>query len=144
VRKFSERSDVRQTKSGWYLPADDKYFDKFTPPTEWTVPGDKLTPDDKKNSGFQRPHLWCAFEYVENWGVAVDVGAHCGYWAWDMAGKFGKVYAFEAHPVTVECLKRNMAAFDNVFVFHAAVGDGEGRVEVKADPTPKRKGNSRS
>lgn len=129
------------TGSGWCLPGSDSYFHKFQTPLEYD--GDPQ-PDQGKNNGFQRHHLWCAFEFVQKWDVAIDVGAHCGYWAWDMAERFKKVHCFEAHPVTAECLRYNMGKFDNVSIYNAAVGDQKGKVTIERDSTPKRQGNSGS
>jgi FkbM family methyltransferase len=119
---------------GWAMPEADKYFEKF-------IPVDGPLP---KRNGFQREHLMLAFKYVRGWDVAIDVGAHVGFWTRDMAEKFKTVYAFEAAPDTFECLVKNTSDLKNVNRFHAAAGDQEGFVRIRNDPKRERGGNTGS
>jgi len=60
--------------------------------------------------------------------IAVDVGAHIGYYTRlfaKLVGKHGKVYAFEPNPETFAILEHNTKAFPNVDRFNAAVLDKE-------------------
>jgi FkbM family methyltransferase len=107
--------------NGWCIPKDDYYFDKF------------LVGGPFKSNGFQKEHLLEAFKYVRKWDYAVDVGAHVGFWAWDMAARFGKVYCFEPSPDTFACLCKNMAGLDNVELSRYALGDKEGRCDIQRD-----------
>jgi len=111
---------VRQI-NGWYLPNDCLYFDRF------------LEGKDIKENGFQREHLEEAFKHVTRWDYAVDVGAHIGFWAKDMAERFGKVYCFEASPSNFGCLVKNLAGYDNVELSCLAVGDKEGYCKIGRD-----------
>jgi FkbM family methyltransferase len=115
---------------GWYLPKGDTYFPKFC---EGPAP---------KRNGFQREHLLAAFEYVRAWDVAIDVGAHVGFWARDMAQRFGKVYAFEPAEDCYECLNKNLADLVNVQAYKAAVGATAGSCTMQDDE--KRLGNTGS
>lgn len=116
--------------SGWYLPKSDTYFMQFAPGTA------------PKKNGFMREHLLEAFKHVRKWDVAVDVGAHVGFWAFDLAQEFETVYAFEATPCNYECLVKNLAEFDNVRAYNMAVGDRQQACRVFNDST--RPGNSGS
>lgn len=116
--------------SGWYLPKGDNYFAQF-------MPG-----PPRKQNGFQREHLLEAFKYVKQWRMAVDVGAHVGFWTWDMAHRFERVYAFEAAPDTYDCLVKNMADQPHVVTANFACGDKNGRCRVITDES--RKGNTGS
>lgn len=116
--------------AGWYLPAADSYFPKF------------IEGGPPKRNGFMREHLQEAFKHVRKWEVAVDVGAHVGFWTRDMAERFARVYAFEAAGDTFACLSRNMAGFKNVELWHCAVGERAWFAEVQDDPT--RIGNTGS
>jgi FkbM family methyltransferase len=107
--------------NGWYVPSDDSYFDKF------------LKGVPPKQNGFQREHLEEAFKYVKKWDYAVDVGAHVGFWAKDMAERFGKVYCFEPSPQTFGCLAKNLAGYDNVMLSSVAVGDKAGHCDISRD-----------
>lgn len=126
----------RPEPEGWWLPQADTYFRQFVPPTRYKkgAPG--------KNNGFQREHLLAAFRHVQKWQLAVDVGAHVGWWTWDMAAEFEAVHAFEAAPDTFACLERNTIDLPNVRIHHAAVGAATGGYTVVEDPT--RKGNTGS
>lgn len=122
-----------QTKcepAGWYLPKGDTYFAQFV-----QGPAPKL-------NGFQREHLHEAFKHVAHWRVAIDVGAHVGFWTWDMAHKFERVFAFEAAADTYDCLLKNVAEFSNVTTAQFAIGAIAGRATVNDDL--KRKGNTGS
>ncbi len=116
--------------AGWWLPQGDSYFPKF------------LAGTPRKSNGFQREHLLAAFDHVQAWNVAVDVGAHVGFWTRDMAQRFAMVRAFEAAADTFACLQRNMAEFQHVHVTHAAVGQCVSAGRIVEDPT--RIGNTGS
>lgn len=108
--------------NGWHLPMADGYFTKFV----------KGVPP--KQNGFQRDHLLEALAFVRNWRVAIDVGAHVGFWTVDMCDKFDQVIAFEPHPETYECLCLNTADWPNLTLTNAAVGAERGWCEITGDP----------
>src|SRR3990167_3029355 len=85
--------------NGWWLPDDDNYFGAFT------------------ENGFQLDHLREAFKHVKQWRMAIDCGAHCGFWTKEMAGKF-----------------------ENVTTANVAVGSRPGSCRIMEDD--KRIGNS--
>lgn len=119
--------------NGWVLPTADKYFIKFmTGKTGY-----------KKNE-FQREHLEKAFEYVTDWSLAIDVGAHVGFWAHDMAKRFEQVHCFEGAPDTFKCLTVNMREHSNVFVHETVLGDKAGHAVVAHDEKREREGNTGS
>lgn len=108
--------------NGWHLPRGDGYFPKF------------IEGGPPKQNGFQREHLLKAFAYVKNWNVAIDVGAHVGFWTLDMAHRFDQVFAFEPSPDSFECLCKNMEEFPNVATARAAVGERSGECAMIDDP----------
>ena len=108
--------------NGWHLPGKDDYFPRFVEGTA------------RKQNGFQREHLQLAFAKVRAWDIAIDVGAHVGFWTLDMAARFDMVLAFEPSPDTYECLVKNMAEFPNVICAQAAVGDRTGECAMLDDP----------
>lgn len=119
---------MSQLFNGWHLPSRDKYFPKIiqgTPP---------------KSNGFQREHLLEAFKHVKRWRLAVDVGAHVGFWTRDMAEKFEVVFAFEPAEDTFDCLCKNTCDLDNVFCNMNAIGDEVGLCVMNCDE--KRPGNT--
>lgn len=121
---------IRQDPSGWWFAKDDTYFPQF-------VTG----PAPKKN-GFMREHLLEAFKHVRKWDAAVDVGAHVGFWSWDLAQRFKWVVAFEPVRANYECLIKNVSEFVNVEHYNSAVGDAAMMCTVQADRH--RPGNSGS
>lgn len=71
--------------------------------------------------------------------VAVDIGAHVGTWAWNLAHWFDVVHCFEPVAEHRACLERNL--FDDpsrpacdVRIHACALGDTEGKVHAMADP----------
>jgi FkbM family methyltransferase len=61
--------------------------------------------------------------------VAVDVGAHIGTWAFELAKRFHRVYAFEPQPENFECLKENVGT--RAVLSTAALGSSPGRCGIK-------------
>jgi FkbM family methyltransferase len=65
--------------------------------------------------------------------VAVDVGAHVGYYSRFFArgvGRAGSVYAFEPNPDTFAILERNTGRYPQVTRFNSAVMDRKGTVTL--------------
>lgn len=114
----------------WWLPQSDGYFAQF------------LSRKDGKHNEFMRDNLLEGLKHVRKRNVAVDVGAHVGFWTFDMAKCFKTVYAFEATQSTYACLLKNVAEFDNVHAYNLAVGDHAGFCKVFGDD--KRPGNTGS
>jgi FkbM family methyltransferase len=125
---------VTLSPSGWWLPKEDTYFKRFLPQFQEGLP--------PKKNGFMREHLLEAFKYVRKWDVAVDVGSHVGFWAYDMALRFKTVWCFEPAKHTYECLARNLAEFNNVIAYNVAVGAAGGRATMHNDN--QRPGNTGS
>lgn len=63
----------------------------------------------------------------------VDVGGHCGLWAYNFAHWFTKVEAFEPVADHRECFAMNVTA-TNVTMHPYALGDRPGRVAIRVDP----------
>jgi FkbM family methyltransferase len=112
---------MTQQLNGWHLPAKDGYFSRF-------VEG-----APRKQNGFNREHLELALKEVKAFDIAIDVGAHVGFWTLDLAERFGEVYAFEPAPDCYECLVLNMAGRKNVLCLNAAVGPHPGVVSIHED-----------
>jgi FkbM family methyltransferase len=113
---------VKEANGGWWLPSDDEYFGKFLP-----------ADTNYKKNGFQREHLLTAFKFVKHWNYAIDVGAHVGFWAKDMAEKFKHVYCFEPSPQNYACLVRNMEGYNNVVMSPIALGEHLGTCKIARD-----------
>lgn len=71
-------------------------------------------------------------QYITRSRCAVDVGAHVGYWSRRLVNDFERVYAFEANPVHVQCLLRNVHADVDQFTVHdVALSDHVGTVQFE-------------
>jgi FkbM family methyltransferase len=65
--------------------------------------------------------------------IAVDVGAHAGYYTRlfaKLVGPSGKVFAFEPYPASFALLERNTSRFPNVSLFNCAVSDRRMRASL--------------
>lgn len=89
--------------------------------------------DELKDDGsYQRSHLTIALQYVTDWSMGVDCGAHVGTWSKLMSPLFGRVIAVEPSADTFEALAANMTTFgcENVELKNVAVGERPGRVSM--------------
>jgi len=81
--------------------------------------------------------------YLRSNDVVIDVGANIGFFTLIssiLGGKYGKVYAIEAHPKTYKYLQGNIAlnGIENVRTFNVALGNRNGVVRFsdgKSDDT---------
>jgi FkbM family methyltransferase len=99
-------------------------------------------PDDETKivSDIQRTHLPYqsrqrsrSLEYVTDFSLAVDVGAHVGLWSRDLSNYFQSVLAFEPLELHRECLRRNVRP-DIVHVVPMALGNQHGAVAFDCRP----------
>ena len=84
-------------------------------------------PDDDNHSGviYEHSRRYDMFRrHIEGDGVAVDGGAHVGYWTLRLQHDYNLVLAFEPNPSTFNCLELNVSQFNNgnVNIINAALG----------------------
>lgn len=75
-------------------------------------------------------HLHAALAHVSEFRMALDAGAHVGYWTMVMAERFEKVLAFEPMPDNQEKWRRHLAPFGNAELICKALGDAPRRVSM--------------
>jgi FkbM family methyltransferase len=97
-----------QIVGGFHLPSADVHFAEF---------GEKL-------ADYQKAQRIKALEYVKDFSLAIDVGAHVGIFSRFFAQRFEKVLAYEPAPALRECLEKNVPA--NVEIRPHLVSDHEG------------------
>ena len=81
---------------------------------------------------YQAGHLRTALNYVTDFSLAIDAGAHVGTWSRLLSQAFEKVVAAEPSPDTFEALVANMAAFNcfNVDLKPVALGAEAGHASM--------------
>jgi FkbM family methyltransferase len=102
--------------------------------TAFELPPDRLLPLYKLQfllGTYERGTVRAVRELLRPGMIAIDVGAHAGYYTLlfsRLVGPAGRVLAFEPHPVTFAVLARNAQrrALANVRLFPSAVSDHEG------------------
>jgi FkbM family methyltransferase len=109
----------------------------------WFPDGEKHFPEWMKKNGelvdgkgtYQIKKFRAAMEYVKNFRVAVDVGAHVGLWSMQLANKFGTVIAIEPVKQFRDCFKRNISDMSDsdIRLYPLAVGAKRGRVMMSID-----------
>lgn len=98
--------------NGWWLPDTDKHFGSFA-----------------GKGGYQLDRQAMCWKYVKKWDVGLDIGAHVGFWAKEMAARFRLVHAFEPVKSHLECLRRNIP--DNVKVHPLPLGGRAHKVGMR-------------
>ena len=97
----------------FYFPDWDNHFQKFF----------------DLNIGYQEAQRNRALSYVEDFGVAIDCGAHVGLWSRDLSNFFDNLYCFEPVNEFFECLKLNIKS-KNAKLFN--LGLGKTKIEKEA------------
>jgi FkbM family methyltransferase len=82
---------------------------------------------------YQIKKLRAALNYTKSFRVAVDVGAHVGFWSMHLAKKFWRVEAFEPVAEHRECFLMN-AELPGVSLHPVALGSSAGNVELTVPP----------
>jgi len=118
---------MKEVKGFWF-PDEDKYFGPIV----------------LKDGNFQIDRFYKALEYVTDFRLAIDGGAHVGLWTTEMAQYFKKVIAFEPDSKTFECLEKNTLDFQNVTILQNALSDREGFIGIKWDQIHALAGNTGS
>lgn len=77
---------------------------------------------------YQIKKLRAALGYVKNWRVAVDVGAHVGFFSMHLVKRFGVVHAFEPVNEHRACFDKNVSGAS---VYSVALGAAPGRVAME-------------
>jgi FkbM family methyltransferase len=104
---------------------------------DWAFPdADTFMRNEIRADGsYQRDHLEAALQYVTDFSVAIDGGAHVGTWSRLLSQAFQQVIAVEPAPDTFTSLSVNMTAFGctNVVCRQVALGDSPGLCSLGLD-----------
>lgn len=99
----------------------------------------------EKEGGFQLDRLRKAIEFVTDFSLAIDGGAHVGSWSKTMLNWFNKVVAFEPAPDTFECLERNLWSENRLGkadLHNKALGDQHAHIVMDCDQRYEVAGNT--
>jgi FkbM family methyltransferase len=110
---------------GIWLPEEDAHF---------AVMMDRVPPQDylgRKVGVYQRDKLEMALSFTPKRRLAVDVGAHVGFWSMWLALEFDQVVAFEPCPEHAECFTRNTSG---VKLHRQALGAAVCETGIARDP----------
>jgi FkbM family methyltransferase len=108
---------------GWTLPAGDRHFEEYL--------ANSVEAEGRKM--YQPHHIINTVKACRQRRVAVDVGAHVGFWSYYLSRAFRAVHAFEPTPLFRECFAKNVPAV-NVTLYPVALGQRAGSAEMVIDP----------
>jgi FkbM family methyltransferase len=107
---------------GWMLPGSDRHFRAYLA-TAPKVEGRRM---------YQPQHIERSLAICRGRRVAVDAGAHVGFWSYYLALAFTRVHAFEPNELFAQCFERNVRA-KHVSLHRVALGETEGSVSLQVD-----------
>jgi FkbM family methyltransferase len=116
---------VTSTRSayGWVLPSSERHFPEYL----------AKAPKVEGRRMYQPEHISQSIGLCRCRRVAVDAGAHVGFWSYYLAMRFDAVHAFEPSELFASCFARNVRA-RNVTLHRVALGEKEGTVELVITP----------
>lgn len=82
---------------------------------------------------YQIDKLDAAVKLCKNYDLAIDVGAHVGFWSKELSPIFSRVIAFEPVPENIECFIENIKGKDNVNLYNYGLGALDSIVRIKTD-----------
>lgn len=108
---------------GLWLPAKETHL------TAWM---DKVQQKEDGLPCYQKSKLDFALSLVQDFSVAIDIGAHCGLHSMRMTKRFKLVHAFEPVELHREAFALNVTG--NAILHAMALGEENGSVSMKSDP----------
>ena len=113
---------MKQVYNYW-LPDSDKHFEKMIT-KRISQGGPAQYQDDVRDE---------AYKYVNDFSIAVDVGANVGFWSVPLSDKFEKVISFEPIAQVYECLVENTKNLSNIKLNNFALGSENKNVNMVFD-----------
>lgn len=112
---------------GWWWPDHEKHL------LDW------MASKENKHTAYGRPlyqgrKQQLVLERCKSRRVAIDVGAHIGLWAYNLAHEFERVECFEPIAAHRECIKENLAMLANWSLAACALGAEDGTVLMESAP----------
>ncbi len=116
---------------GVWLPNGDTHF------AQMMARGPRVIRRGVSCGTYQLAKFDAAMRYVplDRRRIALDIGAHVGFWSMMMAREFSTVIAFEPVPEHADCWEVNLCEDDNARLYRFALGAGRGTgVAMATDP----------
>ena len=113
---------MKQVYNYW-LPDSDEHFEKMIT-KRISQGGPAQYQDDVRDE---------AYKYVNDFSIAVDVGANVGFWSVPLSDKFEKVISFEPIAQVYECLVENTKNLSNIKLNNFALGSENKNVNMVFD-----------
>jgi FkbM family methyltransferase len=112
---------------GWWMPSTEEHL------IEWMKhPKNKMIMNGRL--AYQGKKQEAALALCKNFRCAVDVGAHVGFWSYNLAKKFAEVHSFEPVVEHRLCFERNVTD-SNVSLYARALGETTGMISIFSAPT---------
>lgn len=113
---------------GWWFPDGETHLMKW-------MANPKVRMAMNGRPAYQGAKQKAAMELCTQFRTAVDVGGHVGLWSFNLAHAFDRVHAFEPVADHRECFVRNTEGLANIDLHACALGDREGSVRIRTEPT---------
>ena len=113
---------MKQVYNYW-LPDSDQHFEKMIT-KRISQGGPAQYQDDVRDE---------AYKYVNDFSIAVDVGANVGFWSVPLSDKFEKIISFEPIAQVYECLVENTKNLSNIKLNNFALGSENKNVNMVFD-----------
>lgn len=112
--------------NGIWLPDGDTHFARMMKKEPLRMYGSKPV------GVYQHFKIEKAMRLVDDFRVALDIGAHVGFWSMWLAERFVHVHAFEPSNDHADCFERNVTG-SNVTMRRVAVGAADGMTGLSLD-----------
>lgn len=110
---------------GVYLPDGDTHFARMMN----KAPRQLL--DGQPVGVYQYAKLEAALSHVKSFRLALDIGAHVGFWSMWLERKFDSVHAFEPSQLHAKCWRQNVKS---AVLHECALGSETGSAGISGDP----------
>ena len=101
----------------YYIPENDHHFLEYL----------------KQFEHYQEAQRNRALSHVENWDLALDIGANIGLWAKDLSNYFDRLVCFEPNPNCIEYLRKNIK-IETTEIYSHALGSKDGNKNLFIHP----------
>lgn len=88
---------------------------------------------------YQKEQFFNSMKYVKTNHTAIDVGAHCGHWTFNMCNFFNKVDSYEPIKENFDCLEHNVGSNLKTNLYNFGLSNYDG-IAYLNNPAPHNSG----